>query len=237
MSDAFNDDFDEDEDDDDGTVIVKPDHHHLLLEFRDLEVLGVGSRRDVFVAEVERRREPPWHRAAQHDKGEQPLGMEWRVFERTADESIPGALLFLWQNDRGDLRVSNIVPTQGHSLGKHNYNAIASEFFEHLARPAADALNLKSTLTSDWVDVADELGPDLFQALLAAALFKPGTHPNDRERWMRFVVGAFRSGLDVNIEHLQRWLDADGFDSERVYELTAEFEFGLQLLRFERGQY
>jgi hypothetical protein len=234
MSDEPDDDFNADGDDD--AVRVKSDRHHLLLEFRDLAVVGVNTRRDDFVAEVERRLVPPWTRAAQFDKADLAPGVQWRVFERLGEESLPGALLFLWQNDRGDLTVSNIVPTEGHSLGRHNYNKIASEFFELYAHPSAEALGLRSTLSNDWVDIADELGETLFGALVTAALFKPGTHPSDQERWMRFIVGAFRRGTDVNLEHLQRWLDADGFGSERAYEMMLEFDFGLQLLQFEREQ-
>ena len=50
---------------------------------------------------------------------------------------------------------------------------------------------------------------------------------------MEFILLARRLGLDVDLERLRRWLEADGFASERAYELMGEFDFGTRLLKLE----
>lgn len=227
-------DLDDELEENSDRVEVSGDGHHRLHVFCDLILEHGADRLDEFVGQLEQIVEDPWRRAAERD--ESPSGLsEWRVFERLADEELPGALLFLVPRDRdGALYVSNIVPTHGHSLGKDNYNAILAEFTDRYVRPVAAAIGLDVAFTDAWIDFADEIGEEAFDALRAAAVFKPGTHPSDRERWMQFIVLAHRRKLDVDLDRLRRWLEADGFAPERAYELMVEFEFGTQLLSLER---
>ena len=172
-----NDDFDEDE----GAVEVSDDGHHRLHVFSDLTLMNGANRLDELTAALERVVDEPWRRALERDESQSGL-MEWRVFERRADEHLPGALLFLAPRRRdGAVYVSNIVPTRGRTLGKDNYNSILAEFTDKFVRGVAPSIALEVLLTQPWIDFADEIGPEAFHQLRAAANFKPGTHPMDRE--------------------------------------------------------
>ena len=234
---------DEGYDDDDGgwdrddlgepsRVRKSPDHHHLLNVFRDLALYTDPNRLDEVAAAITGRLTEPWRRAAEHDESDLNRGLtEWRVFERLADRDRPGALLFLVPNrTENRLYVSNIVPTKGHSLGVENYNEILVEFTNRFARPVADERAIRCELTSDWADFGGDLGETAFEALVAASIFPSGTHPSDRERWMRFILTAREQALDVDLVLLARWLEAEGFTPRRASSLVDEYDFALKLL-------
>lgn len=236
MSDNYDDELDDELDDEDfddaARVRTSADHHHLLNVFRDLTLFTDTGRLDEIAAAITDRLDDPWRRAAEHDDAEINRGMvDWRVFERLADEQRPGALLFLVPNNtRKTLYVSNIVPTKGHSLGIENYNEILVEFTNRFARPVAEDRAVRCDMTSDWVDIADDLGPTAFDALVAAASFPTGTHPSDRERWINFILTARHQALDVDVTLLARWLEAEGFTPRRASDLVEEYDFALKLL-------
>lgn len=234
MPDEDNEDYDEADDDfgDPSQVRKADNHHHLLNVFRDLTLHTEAGQLDEIAAALTERLDQPWRRATERDKNEFNGGMvEWRVFERLADDERPGALLFLAPNRGEDhLYVPNIVPTQGHSLGGENYNEILVEFTNRFARPVADARAIRCVLTSDWVDFAENLSETAFKAIVAAAIFPNGTHPSDRERWMRFILTARKEALDIDLVLLARWLEAEGFTPRRASDLVNEYDFALKLL-------
>lgn len=226
------DDLYEPEEDDDAQTRLSDDGHHLLHVFRDLVFSGDVDRLDDVASAITSELHAPWRRATERDKTEFNVGMEWRVFGRETDGRLPGCLLFLTPNSRlNHLYVSNIVPTEGHSLGMDIYNAILAEFTEEFAAPAANKLGIQCQLSDDWADFANSLGESAFKALRAASAFKPGTHPNDRQRWMSFIVTAHRADLDLDTDLLRRWFVADGFSPDRAWQLMTEFDFATELLK------
>ena len=231
----------EDEDDVDessglGRVQIADDHHHLIQVFQDLELKASAQDLDRVTASIESRLAAPSARASNHDKSEQNGGMlSWRVFERTTDAFAQGALLFLVPDEKRErLYVSNIVPTGDRSFGFDRYNEILREFAESFAIPTAKSLGLSYELSEEWVDFAAGLDVEAFKALVAASLHKPGTHPYDRERWMKFILAARSSSRDLDTTLLSLWLEAEGFSPGRAQELSAEFEFAQDLLDLYR---
>ena len=231
MSDDHEDDLEDEEFSGPTRVRQSSGHHHLLNVFRDLTLLTDTGRLDEIAAAITERLDDPWRRATEHDESDVNREIvDWRVFERLADSERPGALLFLVTNrTEGNLYVSNIVPTKGRSLGVENYNEILVEFTNRFARPVADDRVIPCELTSDWVDFAGDLGQTAFQALVAAAIFPHGTHPSDRERWIKFILTARQEALDVDLVLLARWLEAEGFTPRRASDLV-EYDFALKLL-------
>lgn len=226
------DDFDEPEGDDPSEMRASSDGHHLLHVFRDLILFDAVERLDDIAAAITARITTPWRRAIEHDKTEFNMGIDWRVFGREADDQLPGCLLFLVPHSRlGYVYVSNIVPTAGHSLGVDNYNAILAEFTESFAELAASELGLRCELSNDWTDFAASLGEPTFKALRAASAFKPGTHPNDRQRWMTFIITTHRERIEVDTDLMRRWFVADGFSPDRAWQLMTEFDFASELLK------
>lgn len=232
MSDDYEDDLEDDEFGDPTRVRTSSDHHHLLNVFRDLALHTDTERLDEIAAAITEHLAEPWRRAAEHDESDVNRAMvDWRVFERVANGERPGALLFLVPNrTESTLYVSNIVPTKGHSLGVANYNEILVDFTNRFVRPIADDRAIRCELTSDWVDFAANLSETAFQALVASAIFPNGTHPDDRERWMRFILTARQESLDVDLVLLARWLEAEGFTPRRASSLVEEYDFALKLL-------
>jgi hypothetical protein len=215
-----------------GRIRKSDDHHHRLNVFRDLRLFTNVERLDEIAVAIAERLDDPWRRATERDETKASRGLDdWRVFERLAVGERPGALIFLVPNrSKNHLYVSNIVPTKGHSLGVENYNEILVDFADKFVRPVAEGSAIRYELTDDWVDFAGDLGETAFSALVAAANFPNGTHPNDQERWMRFILTARRSALDVDHLLLARWLEAEGFTPRRASDMVEEYDFALRLL-------
>lgn len=158
------------------------------------------------------------------------------LFRRDASDQLPAAGLTLWGKD-GGYYVPNIVPLEARSLSYSEYNAILTDFVDRVARPVCDRLGVGIELSSgnqsleDWIteDVATRL-----KRFSAAANKSTGaSHPMDQRRWFDFLVAAHRSGKELDVETLARWLrEADGWDQETANDLAGDYQNALALLTF-----
>ena len=118
------------------------------------------------------------------------------VFGYTGN-TLPKSTLTLWQ--RGETyTVTNIVPADVGELGVKLYNDLLICFVAEVVDKASVRDQLTLSLTDDvrsldtWTsaEAADSLRR--FSAL--ANKSTTNSHPNDRERWERFVIEAHRNG-------------------------------------------
>lgn len=155
------------------------------------------------------------------------------VFEYTGD-TLPKSTLTLWQ--RGETyTVTNIVPADVGELGVKLYNDLLICFVAEVIDKASVRDQLTLSLTDDvrsldtWTsaEAADSLRR--FSAL--ANKSTTNSHPNDRERWERFVIEAHRNGDNLPVDILMQWLiEVDGWDETSANKLAIEFEQGISLL-------
>ena len=158
------------------------------------------------------------------------------LFRHDASDQLPAAGLTLWGRD-GGYYVPNIVPLEARSLSYSDYNAILTDFVDRVAQPVCDRLGVGIELSSgsqsleDWTveDVATRL-----RRFSAAANKSTGaSHPMDQPRWFDFLVASHRSGKELDVETLARWLrEVDGWDEETAYDLAGNYQNSLALLTY-----
>ena len=136
--------------------------------------------------------------------------------------------------DPNQLRVSNIVPSDVSELPYAQYNAILKEFAGQFAQPAAQSLGLRVEITRPDVTVEDLLPPDVVRALVdfstQANKRSRATHPRDKARWQKFVIGAHQAHSELGSDILNDWLVQQGWPSDAASELAIEYDRGRALL-------
>ena len=207
-------------------------------QFRDLVIPGGQSKLNELADAVEQRLQPPWSRdrEAESSPNLNLGGAEYRVFKRDDTASGPGLLLFLIAQ-ANDIEVANVVPTgERNELTKQEYNDAIVQFSSGFLADSAQALGLVVSLSPSELNMQDVLDETTYQALLAfsrASNRSTGSsHPLDREKWFKFIVGVYRNGSDVSSSDLERWLVLDGWSEDVAWDLLIQFEFAMQLLRY-----
>lgn len=141
--------------------------------------------------------------------------------------------------DLKQLRVSNIVPTDVTEISYAQYNAILKEFAEQFAQPAAQSLGLSVEISKANITTRDLLPPDVIQSLVdfsrQANKSTGASHPRDKARWQKFVIGAHQAHSELGSDILSDWLVEQGWPSEAARDLAIEYERGRALLEeYER---
>lgn len=166
-------------------------------------------------------------------------GGTWFTFALTAHESLPPAILFLTDRSPGILYVPNVISPARDRLSYDDYNGILFSFRDGVLEPVRRQSPITYELTGLTIDLATELPGDTYKRLRAfSALANKSTgssHPIDRERWLDFLVSLVQSGTDLKSSTLARWLvEEEGWDQERAWRLSEEYEFGRELLERQR---
>lgn len=136
----------------------------------------------------------------------------------------------------GQVSISNIVPENFGQLSMAEYNALLMDFYQARFAQAAAQLRLQPELTesrrelSDWISVAA-----VRQLAAFSNLANKGTgasHPNDRQRWLDFIIRVHDEGNRLPPEILAKWLiDELHWPESTASELAADFSGSLELLK------
>ena len=158
------------------------------------------------------------------------------LFRHDAIDELPAAGLTLWGRD-GGYYVPNIVPLEARSLSYSEYNAILTDFVDRVARPVCERLGVGIELSSgsqsleDWT--TEDVAARLRRFSVAANKSTGASHPMDQQRWFDFLVASHRSGKELDVETLARWLrEVDGWDEETAYDLAGNYQNALALLAY-----
>lgn len=149
--------------------------------------------------------------------------------------NLPNAdLSVAWYGNR--VSIGNIVPETLGQLTMAEYNALLVDFYQTRFAPAAEKLGLQATLTDARRDLSDWISVDAVRQLRAFSnLANMGTgasHPNDRQRWLDFIIRVHGEGNRLPPEILQKWLiDELHWPETTASELAADFEHGVDLLK------
>lgn len=161
------------------------------------------------------------------------------LFRHDATDQLPAAGLTLWGKG-GGYYVPNIVPLEKAELSYAQYNSILSDFVDRVARPVCDRLGAGIELSSGSQSLEDWTTEDValrLKRFSAAANKSTGaSHPMDERRWFDFIVASHRSGNELDLETLARWLrEVDGWDEETAYDLAGNYQNALALLTYYDG--
>lgn len=158
------------------------------------------------------------------------------AFERPATESLPGVTLWMFEDDKGGYKVSNIVPIQQGQLGIEGYNAALVDFASTVVSPVIDSAGIELVLTSadqridDWTDIATASALKRFSGLANKATGR--SHPLDEERWLDFIISAHHSGRPPDPEQLSRWLiEVEQWSDDVAQNLVSDYSMSMVLLK------
>lgn len=120
------------------------------------------------------------------------------------------------------------------------YNDILREFVERFAKPAARSLGLGVEVSKPDITVKDLFPPDVVQALIdvsrQANRGSLASHPRDKARWQKFVIGAHQAQSEIGSDILGDWLLQQGWTDKAARDLAIEYERGRSLLEQYKQQ-
>lgn len=213
--------------------------------FQDLYLNCSADQMARFVVEAERAMPTGWRRDAAEEARvrSRSLRRDDPVYCFSCAEATgrPAASVFLAEREPGLFYASNVVPEKLHQLEHEQYNAVLRDFYERVARPAAERCGVRAELTDSEVGLEHWMSRDAAEKLRmfsACANKSSGSaHPADEQRWMDFIVAAQRDGSRLDATTLRRWLiEVEGWPPEVADGLASEYDFGKDILAFAAGQ-
>jgi hypothetical protein len=208
--------------------------------FRDLVVRGESEQLAALMDDVEKSLPPGWVR-------DRVIEGELRALSATAkptyafvhdrDDRLPAATIYFREEEAGLLIAANISPLKKHRLSHKEYNTILEEFCERVVRPCAAKRGTEVELTTNQADLSDwlsEASIEKLRTFSAMSIPEIGClRPDDRNRWIDFIVTAHRDGSRLTPSLLRRWLvEIEGWSPDLADQLTGEYAFGGDLLTF-----
>jgi hypothetical protein len=153
---------------------------------------------------------------------------EWIDFHREGDSIAPKSRFIVGNSDR-EVKVLNMVVAEGiGSLTMEQCNALLEEW-QTFATPAAEALGMHVERLAGQTHIRRWLSPqseELLESFSRLANKSTGNgHPNDKERWLTFVVATHVENSECDGDILQRFLtEQHDWDVETAERLAAEFD-------------
>jgi hypothetical protein len=150
----------------------------------------------------------------------------------------PSAALWFSMKGGDQLYVSTIVST-GRNMTLEECNGLIQEFHDSFLAPEASAAGLHIDLEPEDQGPETWMTTGLAKQLRAFSGIAKGSgnrsHPLDRERWIKFLIGAHKENAELNATDLARWLMEEGWGEEPASTLAIEYELARDLLRTYEG--
>lgn len=155
-------------------------------------------------------------------------------FEYSGPAAPPALVWLTWENVSAE--VSNIVPRDAGSLTYDQYNKLALLFAREILTPNLNGLEVEMKEGKDEETIVDLLDAQTAGALTAfssaANRSTLASHPNDAERWRRFVILSHLGKKRLSPDALMRLLHEDlGWDEGAASDLAIQYEQAIELLR------
>jgi hypothetical protein len=160
-------------------------------------------------------------------------------FVHAQEDRLPAATIYFREEEPGLLVAANIVPHNKRRLHYSEYNAILEDFCERVVRPAAEKRGVQVELTTNQADLSDWLSETSVVKLRTFSTMSNQDigclRPDDRDRWIDFIVTSHRDGSRLTPSTLRRWLvEIEGWRPDLADQLTSEYAFGGDLLTFSK---
>lgn len=149
---------------------------------------------------------------------------------------IPSVLFCVTRRSRGHYSAFNIVPEELIQIPKDQYVALLREFDSLIAEPAALEVGGMTAMETDKRTLEDYFSPEAVRLLetfcKTSNVGDLGSHPSDQEKWMAFLLHAYRDGAKVHCDVFGECLKARGWWPEKYIDrLVHEYDFAMRLLR------
>jgi hypothetical protein len=203
--------------------------------FQGMSIDGQPEKLRRLPDEIEKRLTGGWSRNRPRESKMNKSSLSSELYCFHCEEAPDREAVDVWlSRDSNQLRVSNIVPSDVSELSYAQYNAILKEFAEQFALAAAQSLGLRVEITRPDVTVEDVLPPDLVRALVDFSTHankgSRASHPRDKARWQKFLIGAHQAHSELGSDILSDWLVQQGWPSDAASELASEYDRGRALL-------
>lgn len=205
-----------------------------MKRFQDLYISIPRTSFDEFVAKIEAVFPERWKRDLDKESTVPSFSdSKMYCFQRIVNDGLDSSL-WLAEKDGSSLRVSNIVPTEKSELSISEYNQILNDFFQSSIKSVADEYGAKTELTSAEYSIDDLVNKSAAKALRVfsscANKSTGSAHPSDRDRWLSFIILAYKDRSTLPPEEVEKFLVEDGWPQNFAIELAIEYEFGSDLL-------
>ncbi len=144
------------------------------------------------------------------------------------DTQLKGVIWILINEEKCNLEIINIVPLINKHLEYKEYNYILDCFRDNFLLDLLHRFNASIKESKAYYDLKDELGEDVFKALLmfsdCANKSTGNTHPMDFDRWCDFIFLYHHSNRHLSADVLIGWFKEEGWDEEHAHDLAIEFE-------------
>ena len=157
------------------------------------------------------------------------------AYSTKENPDLPYARLWLAENEKGQLYVSNIVPDEMGKLTLEEYNSILNSFVDILKSDSS----IRYELTKGDVDLEDFLPANVAKKLktfsIAANHSTGYGHPLDFDRWLDFVTAFYinKCECDRKIGWIRRWLHEEaGWLIGTADHLASQLDYAISVLQF-----
>lgn len=203
--------------------------------YGELTVTGDAKVLDQFICTLSQNLRNGWsrNRGREQEVSAAALG-PMHCFACSETASRPASELWMATHSKGHLYVSNIIARQLSSLPYDQYNAILRDFFNNCVLPAAEAAGATARLSRFEARLEDYMSSQTADRLrsFSARANRSILHPLDRERWNEFLAAAYREGVQISADLLQRWLiEEEKWPEDQAISLAVEYEHARDLLR------
>jgi len=199
--------------------------------YQSITVEGSKAVLDAFRAALIAGVRDPW-RLYEPERKASPIGFEeLLVFEQAETPERQAVRVSFYRKDDA-YGLANVTPVKIGQLTRGQYNAIATEFSNLFARPAAEDAGATFQLSEPTVTMEVSLGPVAAAALrrfsAAANQSNAAAHPSDHERLLDAIIAL--KGQEIETGALARFLTQLHWPSEIAEELASRIAFGVELL-------
>jgi hypothetical protein len=208
--------------------------------FRKLELEGAKSALTKVIEIISDSLDNGWSRNIDKERWISAVASDKKYcFSCSKEEEREAAELWLaYPNDK-TLTVTNIVPQETNRLSVDRYNLIIGEFYECFAKPVANTLGIAHTLTPATKPIEAWLSKEAATKLRKFSRFANKTtgssQPNDRQRWIDFLVAAHSETKTISPDILTQWLIENQWYEDVAHDLSKEYALSHSLLTFYDG--
>ncbi len=208
--------------------------------YRELELEGAKSALTKAIEIISDSLDNGWSRNIDKERWISAVASDKKYcFSCRKEEEREAAELWLaYPNDK-TLTVTNIVPQETNRLSMEQYNLIISEFYKRFAEPVANTLGIAHTLSPATKPIEEWLSKEAATKLRKFSRFANKTtgssQPNDRQRWIDFLVAAHSETKTISPDILTQWLIENQWYEDVAHDLSKEYVLSHSLLTFYDG--
>ncbi|MCP4111822.1 MAG: hypothetical protein GY749_40900 [Desulfobacteraceae bacterium] len=141
----------------------------------------------------------------------------------------------IWLNkDKQRFCVINIIPKNKTQLSINEYNQAIELFAKEVLNPAS----LEYELSKADVMLEDLLSDESckFRKFSRTANKSTGrANPSDEEKWLDFIYSTLKNGEYLALEDLRFFLQEDGWDEQTALELSLDYEYGYDAMKYTKA--